>query len=113
MSTFYDFSYRDDQKWNRNLYFVESMNTIQIRQKIHDFVDQADDRLLNMIHSLIEADASNIVGYLPDGAPISKEDLRTRARISAQQIAEGKTISSEDFKKEFETWKKKKRIAIK
>ncbi len=42
-----------------NRYFVEKrlgMNTTQIRQKIHDYVDQADDRLLTLINGMIEAD---------------------------------------------------------
>ena len=34
------------------------MNTTQMRQKIHDYVDQADDRLLTLINGMIEADRS-------------------------------------------------------
>jgi hypothetical protein len=32
------------------------MNTTQIREKIHNYVDQADDRLLTLINGMIEAD---------------------------------------------------------
>ena len=32
------------------------MNTTQIRQKIHDYVDQADDRFLTLVNGMIEAD---------------------------------------------------------
>ncbi|MFT7197631.1 MAG: hypothetical protein ACI83W_002002 [Marinoscillum sp.] len=42
-----------------NRYFVEKrfeMNTTQMRQKIHEYVDQADNRLLILIHGMIEAD---------------------------------------------------------
>ena len=42
-----------------NRYLVEKrpgMNTTQIRQKIHDYVDQADHRLLTLINGMIEAD---------------------------------------------------------
>ena len=89
------------------------MNTIQIRRRIHEYVDRADERFLNLVHSMIEADETNIVGYRPDGTPISKNNLITRARISAQQISDGQTISSEEFKKDFEQWKKKKRTTTK
>lgn len=32
------------------------MNSTQIRQKIHDYVDQADERFLNLLNGMIEAD---------------------------------------------------------
>ena len=32
------------------------MNNTQIKQKIHEYVDQADDRFLTLIHGMIEAD---------------------------------------------------------
>ncbi len=89
------------------------MNTLQKRQKIHDYVDQADDRFLNLVHSMIEADTTNIAGYRPDGSSISKENLSNRARMSMQQIEEGETVSAADFKKEFEAWKGQKRKATK
>jgi len=89
------------------------MDAIRVRQKIHEYVDRADSRFLNLVHSMIEADETNIVGYQPDGTPISKENLKTRARISAQQIADGQTISSEEFKKDLEAWKKKRRASTK
>lgn len=89
------------------------MDATRVKQKIHEYVDRADDRFLNLVHSMIEADEISIIGYRPDGTPISKENLVARTRISAQQIADGQTISSEDFKKDFEKWKKKKRTNTK
>ena len=32
------------------------MDTTQIKQKIHDYVDQADDRFLTLINEMIDAD---------------------------------------------------------
>ncbi|REE05635.1 hypothetical protein [Marinoscillum furvescens] len=32
------------------------MNSTQIRQKIHEYVDQADDRFLTLINAMIDAD---------------------------------------------------------
>jgi len=40
-------------------YFLEKrcgMNTTQIRQKIHEYVDQADNRFLTLINGMVEAD---------------------------------------------------------
>jgi uncharacterized coiled-coil DUF342 family protein len=35
------------------------MDTIEIRKKIHEYIDQADDRFLTLITGMIEADKSN------------------------------------------------------
>jgi hypothetical protein len=32
------------------------MDSVQIGQKIHEYIDQADERVLTLIHSLITAD---------------------------------------------------------
>jgi predicted transcriptional regulator len=42
-----------------NRYFVEKrkrMNSIQIRQRIHEYVDQADERFLLLVNGMINAD---------------------------------------------------------
>lgn len=93
---------------NRN-----EMNTVQVRQRIHEYIDKADDRFLNLVHSMIEADETSTIGYRPDGSPISKADLINRTRISTQQISTGQAIRSEELKKDFEQWKKNKRTSTK
>lgn len=35
------------------------MNAAHVRQKIHDYVDKADDRFLSLVYGMIEADSSN------------------------------------------------------
>lgn len=32
------------------------MNTIQLREELHEFINKADDRLLNLMYALIRAD---------------------------------------------------------
>ena len=42
-----------------NRYFVENeqvMDSTQIRQRIHEYVDQADERFLTLVNGMIEAD---------------------------------------------------------
>ncbi len=34
------------------------MDNVEIRQRIHEYVDQADDRFLTLVHGMIEADAN-------------------------------------------------------
>jgi putative addiction module component (TIGR02574 family) len=42
-----------------NRYFVETKNTMsttQIREELHHFINKADDRLLNLIYAIVQAD---------------------------------------------------------
>jgi len=32
------------------------MSSAQLKEKLHQYIDQADDRLLNLIHAMLEAD---------------------------------------------------------
>lgn len=45
-----------------------------------------------------------IVGYQPDGGPISKEQLLKRIEESEQAISKGEVIALEDLIKESEHW---------
>lgn len=45
----------------RNRYFVEKnnmMDATRVRQKIHEYVDNADERFLTLVNGMIEADLS-------------------------------------------------------
>ena len=35
------------------------MSTSQIREKLHDYIDSADDRFLNIIYAMVQADLEN------------------------------------------------------
>ena len=35
------------------------MSTLELREKLHAAIDQADDRLLNIIYALVQADIKN------------------------------------------------------
>lgn len=44
---------------------------------------------------------------------LTKEEMNRRAALSEKEIAAGRTISSEQFKSDFEGWKKQKRASTK
>lgn len=47
------------------------MDTTEIRKRIHNYIDVADDRLLKIIHAIISEDENTIVAYTTDGKPLT------------------------------------------
>jgi hypothetical protein len=48
-----------DQKMDINRYFVKKilfMSTTQLREQLHEYINKADERLLNLIHGMFQAD---------------------------------------------------------
>ena len=81
------------------------MDSVKIREEISQYLQYADDRVLNLIHGLIKADqTSSIVGYKPGGAPITKEELIARAERSEKDIREGRVKTSKQVREEMKNW---------
>lgn len=81
------------------------MSTVEIRTEIDVFLDQVDESLLKVVHSMlnayVEEQKGPVIGYEADGAPV-------RASEARQQFAEGlrkrdEFMSLEDFEKELES----------
>lgn len=68
------------------------MNTAEIRGKIHDYIDRADERMLRIIHSIVEGDSVE-EPKVPDWH--YKEVER---RMQAHLSEDGKTCSWEEAK---------------
>ena len=80
------------------------MNTNTIKKKIHDYIDQADERFLRLVYSMVESE---------EGSPgkdlfaTTTEDMFNRAKASLSSVEQGKTRNIREFKQEIDTWKKK------
>nr|MBI1232578.1 hypothetical protein [Cytophagales bacterium] len=81
------------------------MDTVKIREEINQYLEHADDRVLNLIHGLIKADlASSPVGYKPDGVGITKNELIARAETAERDISEGRVKTSKQIREEMKSW---------
>jgi hypothetical protein len=82
------------------------MNTTRIRQEINEYLQQADDRFLKLVHGMIVADrgSSLIVGYKTNGQPITKEELIVRAERSEKDIREGRVKTGKQIREEMKDW---------
>lgn len=81
------------------------MSTAQIKEKLHQYIDQANENLIKKMYVLVkENDLNEIVGYAADRKPITKKDLIARAKQANKDIAAGRVITQEDLEKEAENW---------
>jgi hypothetical protein len=80
------------------------MDTIEIRKRIHQYIDLADERLLNLINAIITQDENTIIAYTTEGKPLTAAEYRKELDLSEKEIENGEFISQEDLEKEIEKW---------
>ena len=81
------------------------METGELRKEAHRFIDRANDKVLKKVLALDkEKEKTVIVGYEPDGTPITQEDLIREAKEASAQVKAGNYITQEDLEKEVENW---------
>ena len=55
------------------------MNALQLKQRIHEYIDQADERFLRLVHSMVESEE-----FEKDLFSTSKDDIVTRTKKSME-----------------------------
>jgi len=81
------------------------MDSLQMKEEIRNFIEQADDRFLRLVYSMIESERSE-KGFFntTDG------EIMERAKKSLKSMEEGKTRSIHEFKKDIASWKENRII---
>jgi hypothetical protein len=80
---------------------LEAMNTVQIKQKILDYIDHADERFLRLVFSMVESEEiENELFSTPD------DEMIKRAKKSLESVEKGNTRNIHAFKKDVDSWKK-------
>ena len=83
------------------------MRVAELRNQLHDYINFADEQFLNMVYSMVKENkkSSNIViGYHPDGAPITKMELLNDIKEAEEQIERGEYLTIEELEKEAKNW---------
>lgn len=84
---------------------LEIMSTEELRKKAHRFIERANDKVLKKVLALeTENEQTSIVGYDPDGTPITREDLVREAKEASARVKAGDYIAQEDLDKDVENW---------
>ncbi len=74
------------------------MNTVQIKKRLHNFIDQADERFLHQIYNMIESEQKGKEFFSK-----TDEDMVARAKASVESVEQGNTRSIYSFKEDFES----------
>ena len=74
------------------------MSTIELKNRIQDFLEQADERILNIVNSVFENYyQQEHVAFHPDGTPMSRKEYNDALETAEKQIKEGDYLPVEDF----------------
>jgi len=87
---------------------MEIMNALQLKQRIHEYIDQADERFLRLVHSMVESEE-----FEKDLFSTSKDDIVTRTKKSMESINKGNTRNILEFKKDVCNWKQSRTTQLK
>lgn len=82
---------------------LEKMNTAQIKQELHKYIDNGDDRFLRLIHAV----ATNYSGdedYAVPGPPMNIDTYRKKIQNAKERVKAGYFTTQEDLEKEMEQW---------
>ena len=84
------------------------MSTVELRSRIDDFLNQVDENFLKVVHAMLETQienqASQVVGYEPNGDPITLAQLKERVKQSEEDYKNGNYVTLEQLEKEMEQW---------
>ena len=74
------------------------MDTFVLKNRIHSFVEKADERVLSIVNSVFENYYNkDIVAFYPDGKPMTREQYKEALLIAGQQIEEGDFLDVEEM----------------
>ena len=86
------------------------MSRAQLKEVLLREIEEADDRLLKMIHALVEAygstDEESIIGYDAHGNPKTAVEMKLSLKEELEKAKSGKYISLSQLKNRSEKWLK-------
>ena len=81
------------------------MNTTYVKQKIHNFIDHADERFLRLVYSMIVSEKAEKHYF-----STTDDEMIARTKRSIKSVDEGKTRNISLLKKDLGSWKKNRAI---
>ncbi len=77
------------------------MGVKELKQQILESLDSMSQRNLKIVHNLVKSleEADDIVGYRPDGYPITKLELNYELTEAREQVDAGNYMTTEELRK--------------
>lgn len=83
------------------------MSTTELKADVLRYLDKIDDNLLQAIHAMLSTyikKQDEIVGYHPDGQPMTLIELKESIQMSEEQYKKGQYVSAEELDKKSKEW---------
>ncbi|HET8810728.1 MAG TPA: hypothetical protein VFM65_10765 [Flavobacteriaceae bacterium] len=83
------------------------METVYLKNRIQNFLDQADERILNIVNGVFENYYENeTVAYHPDGSPMSRKEYKMELDAAEEEIKRKEYIPVEELKQQLKNERK-------
>jgi ketosteroid isomerase-like protein len=74
------------------------MDTAILKNRIHEFVEKADERVLAIVNSVFESYYNDdIVAFHPNGTPMTRKEYKQALTEAEKQIENGDVIDVEEM----------------
>ncbi len=83
---------------------IETMNTVKLKEELHNYIENGDDRFLRLVHAIATNYTSSDVDYTVSGPPMDAETYRKRVRNAKERVKAGYYTTQDDLEKEMEQW---------
>lgn len=80
------------------------MSTAQIREAIHNYVNQADDRFTYLIYGMMKEDKKGTFIYTVQGKPLTQHQYKAEIDKVRKQYKSGDYITNEKLEKKTKNW---------
>lgn len=80
------------------------MTLLQKKQKIKKQLDKADNRLIDMIYAIIEADNTTNIGYTAEGEKLTRGKLKKEVSEAHIRIKKGQFIEHSNLIAQSKNW---------
>ena len=81
------------------------MGAVELRNTLKDYINEADERLLNLLKAVVESYMANdIVASSVDGRPLNKKQYSQELIDAEAEIGRGEFTAQEDLENESENW---------
>lgn len=84
------------------------MSAVEMREQVHELIDQLDDRLLEAVYAMLETymqkEEDPVLGYETDGTPVTASVFLEQAEEAVAEAKAGKGITVEELRNRSEEW---------
>lgn len=80
------------------------MTLLQKKQKIKKQLDKADNRLIDMIYAILEADNTTTIGYTIEGEKLTRGKLKKEVADAHLRIKKGQFVEHSKLVAQSKNW---------